>query len=108
MAHHVFPEIVVDHVTSVTLDKFYPLLSASWFHHCVFLQPSHRSALVDLTVDQSSRGLVYRIIELLHQILHGVIFVCALGIDSGGRKQDFLLELHSVGLSRERNLPTEI
>src|SRR4029077_15179223 len=38
-AHHVFPEVVVDHVTSVTLDEFHPLLSASWFHHDIFLQP---------------------------------------------------------------------
>src|SRR5207249_7694858 len=76
-AHHVFPQIVVDHVTSVTLDEFHPLLSAGWFHHCVFLQPLYRSALVDLTVNQSSRGLVYRVIELLNQVLHGVIFLCA-------------------------------
>src|SRR4029077_17651667 len=76
-AHHVFPEIVVDHVTSITLDEFHPLLSASWFHHCVFLQPLHHSSLVDLTVDQSSRGLVSGITQILHQILHGVIFVCA-------------------------------
>ena len=52
-AHHVFAEIVIDHVASITLDEFHPLLSASWFHHCIFLQPLHRSALVDRTVDHA-------------------------------------------------------
>src|SRR5206468_72313 len=54
MTHHVFPEIVIDHVTPVTLDEFHSLVSASWFHHRVFLQPLHRSAFIDLAVDQSS------------------------------------------------------
>jgi hypothetical protein len=76
-AHHVFPQIVVNHVTSVTLDEFYLQLSEKRLHNSVFLQPLHRSVLVDFAIDQSSGSLVCRIMELLHQILHGVVFVCA-------------------------------
>src|SRR5689334_15507370 len=38
-AHHVFPEIIIDHVASVSFDEFHPLPGASWLHHRVFLQP---------------------------------------------------------------------
>src|SRR5687767_11736210 len=92
-ADHVLSQRVVEDVAAVLVEEADALARALGGHQRVLLQPRGRRGGVHRPVEVPPRGVVRGVGELLDQVPDAVVFVRALGVETGERVQLLALEL---------------